>query len=174
MVSHDKDFLYEPRGFSSIQEHDKTIISNWNSIISKNDIVYHLGDVMLGNNNYGIQCLSSLNGNIKIIPGNHDTPTRLSLYKNIPNVEVLSFAEMLKYKKYNFYLSHYPTITSNFDDNFSLRTRIINLFGHTHQKDKFFYDCPQLFHVGMDSNNCAPVLLDDIIGIIKTKIKGEV
>ena len=25
---HDKEFLYKPRGFSSIEEHDKTVVEN--------------------------------------------------------------------------------------------------------------------------------------------------
>ena len=44
---HDKAFLYAPRGFSTITEHDATVISNWNSVIAPEDIVYVLGDVCL-------------------------------------------------------------------------------------------------------------------------------
>ena len=29
-LQHDKPFIYEARGFSSIQEHDEAIIKNWN------------------------------------------------------------------------------------------------------------------------------------------------
>ena len=69
---HDREFLFSPRGFTSIQEHDAAVIANWNSVVGPDDVVYHLGDVMLGDNAYGITCLKLLNGNIKIIPGNHD------------------------------------------------------------------------------------------------------
>lgn len=148
-------------------EHDNEIIKRWNEVVGPDDIVYHLGDVMLGDNAYGIGCLVDLNGNIKIIPGNHDTPTRLELYKKLPNVEVLGLAEMIKYKKYNFYLSHYPTITSNLEKAPYLRMHLINLYGHTHQQNKFYMSMPYMFHVGMDSNNCTPVLLDDAIEMMK-------
>ena len=164
---HDRAFVYEPRGFTSIEEHDIAITENWNKVVSEDDIVYHLGDVMLGNNNYGIGCLALLNGHIKIIPGNHDTATRLELYKKLPNVEVLGLAEMIKYKKYNFYLSHHPTLTSNLEKAPFLRMHLINLYGHTHQTNKFYQDMPYMFHVGMDSNNCTPVLLDDAIEMMK-------
>ena len=166
---HDRAFVYEPRGFTSIEEHDIAITENWNKVVSEDDIVYHLGDVMLGNNNYGIGCLALLNGHIKIIPGNHDTTTRLELYKELPNVEVLGLAEMIKYKKYNFYLSHHPTLTSNLEKAPFLRMHLINLYGHTHQKNKFYQDTPYMFHVGMDSNNCTPVLLDDAIEMMKNE-----
>lgn len=164
---HDREFLWGPRGFTNYKEHDIAVIENWNNIVTKDDIVYHLGDVMLGDNAYGISCLEQLNGQIKIIPGNHDTPTRLELYKNLPNVEVLGLAEMIKYKKYNFYLSHHPTMTSNLEKAPYLRMHLINLFGHTHQQKRFYEDMPYMFHVGMDSNNCTPVLLDDAIEMMK-------
>ena len=66
---HNKEFLYKPRGFSNIEEHDKKIIENWNNIIEKDDIIYHLGDVMLNNNEKGLEYLKSLNGEIHIILG---------------------------------------------------------------------------------------------------------
>ena len=166
---HDREFLWGPRGFTNYAEHDTAVIENWNNTVTDDDIVYHLGDVMLGDNSYGINCLARLNGQIKIIPGNHDTPSRLELYKKLPNVEVLGLAEMIKYKKYNFYLSHHPTLTSNLEKAPYLRMHLINLYGHTHQQAHFFQDMPYMFHVGMDSNGCAPVLLDDAIEMMKAE-----
>ena len=100
---HDREFLYKPRGCQGIAEHDEKIIKNWNSIIQKEDIVYLLGDVILNDNDYGMKCLSQLNGNIKIIRGNHDSPKRIALYETLPNVEVLGWAEVIKFNKYNIY-----------------------------------------------------------------------
>lgn len=168
---HDREFLFKPRGFSSIEEHDTEVIKRWNARVGPEDIVYHLGDVMLGNNEYGMNCLKQLNGHIKIIPGNHDTSTRLKLYATLENVEVLSLAEALKYNKYNFYLSHHPTMTSNLEKSPHLRMHLINLFGHTHQTKMFYEDMPYMFHIGMDSNNCTPVLLDDAIEFMKAETK---
>ena len=166
---HDREFLWGPRGFTNFTDHDEKVIENWNKVVNPEDTVYHLGDVMLGDNAYGIACLKRLNGNIKIIPGNHDTSSRLKLYRELENVEVLGLAEMLKYKKYNFYLSHHPTITSNLEKAPYLRMHLINLFGHTHQQNKFYMSMPYMFHVGMDSNNCTPVLLDDAIEMMKAE-----
>lgn len=168
---HDREFLWGPRGFTNYEDHDTEVIRRWNEVVGEDDIVYHLGDVMLGNNNYGMGCLAVLNGHIKIIPGNHDTATRLELYKKLPNVEVLGYAEMLRYKKYNFYLSHHPTMTSNLEKAPFLRMHLINLFGHTHQNKQFYQDIPFMFHVGMDSNNCTPILLDDAISLMQEETK---
>lgn len=122
---------------------------------------------MLGDNAYGIECVKQLNGHIKLIRGNHDTDARWKLYATLPNVELLGWAEVIKYNKYQFYLSHHPTLTSNLDKSPHLRMHLINLFGHTHQKKRFHEDMPYMFHVGMDSNNCTPVLLDDAIKMMK-------
>jgi len=32
-----------------------------------------------------------------------------------------------------------------------------------HQKDNFFQGNPTMFHVGVDSHDCRPVLLDDAL-----------
>ena len=164
---HDREFLWGPRGFTNFQEHDEAIIKNWNEVVGPDDIVYHLGDLMLGDNAYGIECVKRLNGHIKLIRGNHDTDARWKLYATLPNVELLGWAEVIKYNKYQFYLSHHPTLTSNLEKAPHLRMHLINLFGHTHQKKRFYEDMPYMFHVGMDSNNCTPVLLDDAIEMMK-------
>lgn len=177
---HDREFLYGPRGFNSIQEHDEAVIANWNAVVAPEDTVYHLGDVMLGDSGHGMNCLQRLNGNIIIIPGNHDTDSRIALYKTLPNVKVLSTeieglklaaAATFKYRKYNFYLSHHPTMTSNLDADPYLRANLLNLYGHTHQQKQFYEDRPYMFHVGLDSNNNTPVLLDDAIEKMKAEVQ---
>lgn len=176
---HDREFLFKPRGFTSIQEHDQEIIRRWNSVVQPDDVVYHLGDVMLGDNDNGMNCLRQLNGTINIIPGNHDTNTRIRLYKTCDNVCVLDSgidglvvsSATMKYKKYQFCLSHHPTLTSNLEKTPFLKMHLINLFGHTHQQTHFHQDIPYMFHVGMDSNNCTPVLLDDAIEMMKQEFQ---
>lgn len=64
---HNKDFLYKPRGFNSIQEHDEQIIKNWNEIITDEDEIYILGDLILNDNEYGLKCLKQLKGKIHVI-----------------------------------------------------------------------------------------------------------
>lgn len=168
---HDREFLWGPRGFTSSQEHDEAVIKNWNETVSAEDIVYHLGDLMLGDNLYGIECVKRLNGHIKLIRGNHDTDARWKLYEKLPNVELVGWADVIKYKKYNFYLSHHPTLTSNLEKAPHLRMHLINLYGHTHQMGKFYQDMPYMFHVGLDSNDNRPILLDDAIELMKEETK---
>lgn len=171
---HNKPFLYEPRSFKNIWEHDKQIIENWNKIIQPEDEIFHLGDVMLGDNNYGLSCIKQLNGKIHIIRGNHDNDARIELYKQCHNVVEVCDAKYLKYGKYHFFLSHYPCITSNYDDDKPLKQRTISIAGHKHTKDKFCdMDKGLIFHCEMDTNNCYPWLLDDIIENIKNYLKEK-
>lgn len=172
-LQHDKPFIYEARGFSSIQEHDEAIIKNWNKLVEDYDVVYILGDLIMGESEQGIELLRRLNGSLRVILGNHCTTKRIELYKTLPNVEILGYANILKYEKYRFYLSHYPTLCSNFNDGKTFKEKVINLCGHTHTKDCFAdIDKGAIFHVEMDTNNCKPWKLDDIICNLKSK-EGE-
>ena len=167
--NHDKFFCYVPRGFQSVEEMNNAIVKRWNAVITDEDDVYILGDLMLNDIDGGMELLESLNGRLHIIFGNHDTGTRQELYKNAKNVvEVCGYATVIKYKKYNFYLSHYPALTSNHDIDKPLKARVINLCGHSHTEDRFAdMDKGLIYHCEMDAHNCEPVLIDDIIWDIK-------
>lgn len=116
--------------------------------------------------------LAQLNGNIKIIRGNHDTDTRVALYQNLPNVEVIGYATVIKYKKYNIYLSHYPTRTSNYDDGVSLHRKVLSFCGHSHTTDRFAdWDNLGVYHVEWDAYG-RPVELDTAIKEIREKANG--
>ena len=166
---HNKPFIYESRGFKSIEEMNEIIIENHNRVVKEEDIIYCLGDCMLNDNQKGMECIDRLNGYKVIILGNHCTDTRIKLYKNLPNTEVKGWADMFKYGNYHFYLSHYPTITSNHDEDRSLKQIILNLHGHTHDRRKFYQDNPTMYNVALDAHNNTPVSIDQIIEDIKAK-----
>lgn len=56
--------------FSSIEEHDQTIIRNHNEIVQPEDRVYLLGDVVINRRSRFI--LGQLTGRIVLVKGNHD------------------------------------------------------------------------------------------------------
>lgn len=167
---HEREFLYGPRGFNTIQEHDEAVITQWNEIVQEDDDVYACGDLMLNDNEHGLECLRRLNGRLHLVRGNHDTDARWGMYMSLPNVVEMNNVIIMKYRKYHFYLSHYPTLTANLEKE-SLHQCTINLFGHTHQKTNFYQDMPFMYHVGLDSHDCYPVLLDDAIEEMKAKVK---
>lgn len=165
---HNKPFIYEPRGFSSIWEHDKEIIKRWNKIVQPEDEIFHLGDVMLGDNEYGLSCVKQLKGNIHIIRGNHCTNARMDLYRACENVVEVCEGKFLNYKNYHFYLSHYPCLCSNYDDDKPLKARTISLCGHSHTQDRWQdMDKGLVYHCELDAHNNTPILIDDIITDIK-------
>lgn len=122
---------------------------------------------MLGDNEAGESLLNQLNGNIKFIIGNHDTNNRIKIYEKYG--EVLGYATIIKYKKKMFYLSHYPTLTANFDD--ITKGEIVNLCGHVHTFNKFLdMNKGIIYHCEMEAHNCYPILLEDIMTDIKNYI----
>lgn len=169
---HDKPFLWEPRGFKNQYDMDNALIANYNAIVQPEDDVYCLGDIMLSNNDEGLRCLKSLKGNIHIIRGNHDSDTRMQLYNNCYNVVEVCEGKYLRYGKYHFYLSHYPSLTANYDDDKPLKAKIISLCGHTHTQDKWLdWSKGMIYHCEVDAHQNAPISLDNIIKDIKEKIK---
>ena len=167
---HDREFIWKARGFKSVEEMNETIVQKWNSTVSAEDDVYILGDVILGDPG-NIEYVKRLNGKLHIVLGNHDTARREEMYCNLPNVvEVAEVGIRLKYKKHHFVLTHYPMLTGNLEKE-SLKQMSLNLYGHTHQASNFYNDMPFMYHVGVDSHDCYPVLLDDIIEEMYAKVK---
>ncbi len=58
------------RGMTS-EESDKLIIDNWNSVVTKRDKVYVLGDITM-ERPHDIYTLTQLRGDIVVVGGNHD------------------------------------------------------------------------------------------------------
>lgn len=144
-------------------------VRKWNITVDNDDDVYVLGDLMLGDKS-NIEFIKRLKGRIHIVLGNHDTPTRETMYKELPNVVEVAWAIKLDYRKYHFYMSHFPTLTGNLEKEY-LRQMTLNLYGHTHQNTNFYEDRPYCFHVGVDSHNGYPVNLDDIIMMMNDKVR---
>lgn len=167
---HDRGFIYEPRGFDNVEDMNKTIVEKFNSKVGPDDDVYILGDLMLNNNEGGIELIKSLNGKLHVVWGNHDTNPRLELYKTCPNIVEVVPACYLHYKHYHFFCTHYPCITGNLEKE-SLQKCTCNLFGHTHQMDNFYQDIPFMYHVGVDSHDCYPVSIDQIIEEMEAKVQ---
>ena len=167
---HDREFIWKARGFASVEDMNEHIINAHNAIVKPEDDVYVLGDLMLGDSDKGIECVKRMNGKLHIVWGNHDTDSRKAKYNALPNVVESGHVIVLKYKKHNFYMSHYPTLTGNLERE-SLTQMTLNLFGHTHQKTNFHMDMPFMYHVGVDSHKCFPVSLDNIIEEMYAKVK---
>lgn len=167
---HNKPFIYEPRGFTNIEDMNEAIVERWNKVVKPDNIVYCLGDTMLKDTARGCELIKRLNGQIFLIWGNHETDARKNaIFENCPNVIGGWYAYVIKYNKMNIYLSHYPSLTANYDTaHFS--QHILNLHGHSHQQKNFMYpNNPFMYHVGMDSHNCTPVHIDEVMTDVRQR-----
>ena len=135
-----------------------TLIDNFNSIIHPGDTLYLLGDNWLNCSvEEGIALLRQIRcKDIHFIFGNHDGPQRREALKEVGTP--LGWAEMIKDAKKYYLLSHYPTQTANYDDEWA--TAVRNLHGHSHQKSPLSGDFQ--VNVGVDAWNNRPVSFGEV------------
>lgn len=107
------------RGGTTVEEHDEWIVEQWNSVVTKRDKVFLLGDVCFDSRSY--HRLSNLNGNINLCMGNHDRKWFDQWKYHLNPKEVFGFGT---YE--HFWLSHCPIHPSEF------RGRYGNIHGHLH------------------------------------------
>lgn len=169
-LCHNREFLYQPRGFSSVEEMNEAIVERWNKVVKPDDMVTILGDIILNDIEKGIEYLKQLNGQINFIWGNHDTDNKKkAILSALPMSIDLGYAHQFKHNKISFYLSHYPTLTANYDDR-KFSQHLIALHGHTHQRVNWLHaDNPFMYHVGVDSHDCTPVHINEIIANIRNR-----
>lgn len=107
------------RPFTTPEEMDEELVKRWNETVSKNDKVYHLGDVSIGKK--GLKVLERLNGDKVLIRGNHDTK-KLSAYtkyfRDVRGCHVLD----------KMILTHVPVHPE------SKGRFLANVHGHTHAR----------------------------------------
>ena len=169
-LCHNQGFVYESRGFKSVEEMNEAIVERWNSVVAPEDIVFVLGDLMLNDNEKALTYIKRLNGDLAVVWGNHDSEARQKLlYEKCPAISFMGYAHQFKQGKLIFYLSHYPSVTANYDDK-HFNQHVINLHGHTHQTVNWLNPFnPFMYHVGMDSHNCTPISIDEVVSDIRNR-----
>lgn len=102
----------QPRPFSTIAEHDETMIQRWNVAVGPDDIVYHLGDFALALNDPARirEIFSRLNGRKYLVYGNHDVRRDGDIHPTIIDLNWAARPEALMFIKdegQHVVLSHY-------------------------------------------------------------------
>lgn len=163
------------RPFSSVEEMNEKLIENWNSVVGKNDYVFHLGDFAFGGSQLWNSVLDRLNGNIFLILGNHEMKNLHQGY--MTKFKWVGYQLILNIGGRTVYLNHYPFLY--FGGAYrSEENAVIQLFGHCHSrphedisdltdeevkeilgKDSYRlqYLFPTQYDVGVDNNNFTPV-----------------
>lgn len=142
-------FEKDHRNFKDITDHDETLIKNWNSVVTLNDTVIHLGDVAFGK--FDITKLNLLNGRKYLVMGNHDNFARLRPY----------FAGLygVKYGKEGIVFTHIPIHESQFS-RFKL-----NVHGHLHSKS---LKDVRYYNVSCEMIGLSPLNIDVVYRRLKT------
>ena len=125
---HSNIIKYCGRPFSSIEEHDKTLIENWNRTVAKNATVYHLGDMMFKmplERRYDL--FKKLNGHIHFIMGNHDREGQIQLAKDCGLIKSVDQIKVIKVDGQQIVLCHYAMYVWPHKHHCAW-----HLFGHSH------------------------------------------
>lgn len=146
------EFEQKHRPFSTIEEHDETLVDNWNKVVNKRDSVWHLGDVVFGLKNFSI--LGRLNGKKRLVLGNHDHYPAERYLKYFSRVMGVS-----KYK--DVLLSHVPMHPEQLG-----RFRK-NIHGHTHSHRVKIVGSDEIderyISVSVEQTGLKPIPLDELL-----------
>jgi calcineurin-like phosphoesterase family protein len=161
-LSHRNIIQYCNRPDQTVLDMDKRIINNWNKVVRKDDIIYHLGDFSFCNKKNEVEeLLRQLNGQKHLIVGNHDRDETQKA-KGWGTVSPLKMIK-IKYKdkkgidRYqDITLCHYAMKVWKNSGRGSWQ-----LYGHSHGT---LPDDPNSFQmdVGVDSNNFTPISFQQV------------
>ena len=141
---------------------NKTMIRKWNQIVKPEDLVIHLGDVVLSNKTKLFKSLiKRLNGRKILVRGNHD---RKSIHWYLTNgfdfvCDSFTIGKII--------FTHRPIKKQEF----LLMPYKLNIHGHIHQKET--YDKNIYKNISVEKTNYFPIKLDKILGEFKLKLKRK-
>lgn len=148
----------QARPFKDVEEMNRTLIRNWNAMVSKKDTVYILGDLAHRCPVETINAvISKLNGKKILIKGNHDKEYDSSLFEGI-----YDFLELKGLCDTTISLMHYPMLEWP-----KSRHGSIHLHGHQHNDFGYNEDMKRQgilrYDVGVDAHDFYPVSLNQIL-----------
>lgn len=141
--------------FSDVDHMNKSIVEQWNSVVSTMDTVYIIGDFAFMKPVDAISTVYALNGEKILIEGNHDTKLLETSEFREAFVEVHKYLE-IEHNKNKIVMFHYPI----YDHNQAARGSIM-LHGHKHGTPTGIPG--RIKDVGFDATGKVVSLLDDII-----------
>lgn len=161
------EFCRETRSGETIQEHDELLIEAWNTVVSKGDVVYILGDECLGDREVGYSNISRLNGQKHLIKGNHTQLRKQhhkEVFQSISDLKQISVT-LSNGIKQEIIMCHFPLLSWNRMDKGSWM-----LHGHCHGS---LIDLGgKIFDCGIDNrkdNHMLPFSLEEIEEYMKTR-----
>lgn len=155
--NHENIIKYCDRPFEDVKQMGRKLISNWNSVVKDDDVVYILGDFALADKPEIIWINRSLNGIKKLIIGNHD-------HLSIKDYYDCGFDRV--YDKpilfNDFYiLSHEPQYVQN-------NGVYANIFGHVHNNPQFRDYSDRHFCCCVERIGYKPISFEEIVEKMKS------
>lgn len=132
------------------EECDNLIISNWNKIVHKQDLVYILGDITM-EEPYRIEFfIKQLKGRIYVVGGNHDTRQCCSELNRL-GIPVMG---CIDYKGYT--VTHIPVCEQE------LAFYRGNIHGHIHTFSRSMLPIDKYYNVNTEFHNYKPINFEEI------------
>lgn len=167
--------LDQTRSFDSLELMNQTLINNINSLVNKNDILFHLGDWSFGGFDKIMEFRTQINcKNIHLILGNHDHHIEnnklgiSTIFRSVNNYLDLKIKlpskKGQKFISYKFVLMHYPIASWK-----GMNEGVIHLHGHVHLLPNQKIHKGKAMDVGVDGNHLYPYEFEEIIGLMKNK-----
>lgn len=161
-LGHTNIIRLSKRPYTTIDEMDKDLIDKWNSVVSDNDDIYIVGDLIFRTNKGYEYYLKQLKGKKHLIIGNHDH--KMLKQKGIDKYfESIDDLLMINDDKYTIVLCHYPLAEwPNF------YRGAYHFFGHIHNNKNEAYEIMKnvknSYNVGVDVIGFTPKTAKQIIG----------
>lgn len=155
-LGHNAVIYMQNRPFANVEEMNRVLIDNYNSVVHQNDTVYLLGDICF---RIGVdkanELIASLKGKKYLICGNHDKKYDKSLFEDIRDFMNISanglHISLMHYPMLSWPRSHYGSIM---------------LHGHIHSDESYNFSNREAgikrYDVGVDANSYMPVSIGQI------------
>lgn len=153
--------LFRGELFDSVKEMNDYMLEKWNSVVKPGDIVYHLGDVVIGSKEEFKTLWPKFNGSKRLIVGNHDDIPFLSSGGFFKKVQMWRM-----FPEFGLMFSHVPLHSSSLLRHID-KTKLypdgcetmLNVHGHIHQNPS-----PEgpYRNVSVEAINYTPINIEEL------------
>lgn len=150
---------FESRPFSDVEQMNEIMIESWNSVVGKDDKVFHLGDFSFLNKEATRNIVARLQGYKILILGNHDRGRTRSWWLDVGFDEVSEYAVI--YKDF-FFLSHEPMYMNK-------HMPYVNVHGHIHNQK---YEGNHHFNICVEHWDYKPLSFEQIRDAVVASEEG--
>jgi calcineurin-like phosphoesterase family protein len=140
------------RPFSCAAQLDEIMVQRWNSVVRPGDRVFHLGDVVI--NRRFLQILNRLNGDKRLIMGNHDIFDHNDYLKYFNRIHGCMKVDKL-------WLTHIPVHIDSVP-----HWALANVHGHIHALE---IPHGKYFNVSVEQIDYTPIEHDELVKRIRDK-----